>query len=780
MIIYLIIHHIAFLPGLVEPNKTTRAVVRYRDVLSITPHNEAVHWKAILHGDVKKLDTHFVDQKEPRALSGSVCPGLVEVNSPQGAKGTIGIMNEDTILLAKTSPNEGNAIAQAPKQESLRVTTALYQDNEGTRDVTASIDQNIDMRARSQHSIAPQSEKAGSVKNSNHKGEILENQLYRVTLSELNKYKATDGKYNGIIRIIDSNMLQTCYSLIKSNPGNMTSGTEDIKLDGINTEWFNRTAVDILEGRFKFSPARQILIPKSNKPGEFRPLLIASPREKIVQKALQILMNAIFDPQFSRSSFGFQPGRSLVNALNKIHKRGGPMSWAINGDITKCFDRIPHDIITSAVKERISCVKTLTLIERGMKAGYIDEKGQTIKTKIGTPQGSVLSPLFSNIVLDKLDKYIESLDSELNVGIKRKPNPAYTRLEGRRKYYKKKQPALANKYLQQMRLISKFDMHNEDYRRAIYIRYADDFVILLASTRKYALSLKEKISSFLKEACGLELNELKTTLTKTRDGFMFLGAKIKKRDNSSVFNSFLGKAGNKITRRTTLRLAVDAPIKLLIEKLITNGFAKRNHLASVLAKGRPDLIHLTHFDIIRFYNSKITGLLTAYRFAGNFASMAKVIWILKQSCALTLARKFKLKTMKKAFEKFGFDLIDPNTGVFLNIPDNYSAKYDYSAKPHTFQPADQILKTSGKLTKGLPSICALCGTSEKVEMHHLRKAADIRNKIRTGNITWAQWKGAVARKQIPLCRYHHELLHKGMLNHSDFQKIARYQGEDKS
>jgi retron-type reverse transcriptase len=787
MIIYMIFHHTAFLPGIEEPNKTFRAVVGYREDLPIIPHKVTGLWKAILHGDDKKLDTHIVDQKEPWTPSGSVCPGLAEVNSSQGAKDTVGFMNDGIILLAKTSPNEGNANAQAPKQESLRATTAPNQDNEGIRDVTASINLNIDKRTRSQNSIASQSKKAGSVKNSNHKGEILENQLYKVVLSELNKYKEMDGKYNGIIRIIKSKMLQTCYSLIKSNPGNMTPGTVDITLDGINIEWFDKTAEDILEGRFKFTPARQILIPKPNKPGELRPLLIANPREKIVQKALQVLMNAIFDPHFSKSSFGFRPGLSLVNALNKIHKRGGPMAWAINGDITKCFDKIPHHIIISAVKERISCARTLILIERGLKAGYIDEKGQTIKTKIGTPQGSILSPLLSNIVLDKLDKYIESLDSDLNLGKKRKPNPAYTRLEAKRRYYKRTQPALANKYLQQMRLISKFDMHNEEFRRAIYIRYADDFVILLASTRKYAFSLKDKIASFLKEACGLELNELKTTITNTREGFMFLGAQIKKRDNSSIFNSFLGKAGNKITRRSTLRIAVDAPIKLLVEQLIKNAFARRNHLARVLAKGRPDMIHLTHFDIIRFFNSKITGLLTAYRFVGNFSLMARVIWILRQSCALTLARKFKLKTMKKAFKKFGLNLNDPDTGVFLNIPESFSAKYDYSSKPHAIvenpnEVADKILKTSwaGKLTKGLPSVCTLCGTSQKVEKHHLRKAADVRNKIRTGNITWAQWKGAVARKQIPLCKYHHDMLHQGMLNHSDMQKIARYQGEGKS
>jgi type II intron maturase len=224
----------------------------------------------------------------------------------------------------------------------------------------------------------------------------------------------------------------------------------------------------------------------------------------------------------------------------------------------------------------------------------------------------------------------------------------------------------------------------------------------------------------------------------------------------SKFNSFKvkGEAGNKITRRSTLRRDVDAPIKLLVEKLIQNGFARRNHKAVVLAKGKTDLVHLTHFDIIRYYNRKITGLLSAYRFAGNFALMARVIWILRQSCALALARKFKLKTMKKAFEKFGYDLIEPETGVNLNCHYSYSATYDYKAKPHAIfenpeQVVDKILKTSwaGKLTKGIPSICALCGTSEKVEKHQLRKAADVRNKIRTGNITWSQWKGAVARKK---------------------------------
>jgi len=124
-------------------------------------------------------------------------------------------------------------------------------------------------------------------------------------------------------------------------------------------------------------------------------------------------------------------------------------------------------------------------------------------------------------------------------------------------------------------------------------------------------------------------------------------------------------------------MRVDVSIPGLVEKLITNGFARRNHLGTVLAIGKTNMIHLSHFDIIRFFNSKITGLLSAFSFAGNFANLNKVCWILRQSCALTLARKFKLKTMSKAFGAYGFDLKDPDTDVKLNIPTSFKAKYDY-------------------------------------------------------------------------------------------------------
>ena len=193
--------------------------------------------EVILHGDVKKLDTQIVDQKEPRAQSGYVSPGLAEVNSIKGTKGTIGIMFDSSILLAKTNPYEGITIAQAPKQDNLRENFSLNTEDGGTRDVTASIlFQKRIMRTRNCNSTAPGSRKYSTVRKPSREGEILEPTLYKVVLSQLDEYKQKDGRYNGISRIISPSMLKSCYSLIKSNPGNMTRGATTETLDKINNE----------------------------------------------------------------------------------------------------------------------------------------------------------------------------------------------------------------------------------------------------------------------------------------------------------------------------------------------------------------------------------------------------------------------------------------------------------------------------------------------------------------------------------------------------------------
>lgn len=169
-----------------------------------------------MQGDDKKLETQIVFKNESGTPSGSVCPGLAEINSIQGAKGIIGIMNEGIILLAKTSPKTGNANAQAPKQESLGQIKPQIKLKEELGMQPPLLKQPTE----SGHGaiIVSQSTAKRVAASITHNGEILDNfqqqqlhqQLYRVVVSELNKYKNTNGKFNGNIRIIDSKMLHTC------------------------------------------------------------------------------------------------------------------------------------------------------------------------------------------------------------------------------------------------------------------------------------------------------------------------------------------------------------------------------------------------------------------------------------------------------------------------------------------------------------------------------------------------------------------------------------------
>ena len=120
-----------------------------------------------------------------------------------------------------------------------------------------------------------------------------------------------------IKRVSHLNNLILAYESIKSNPGNMTPGSNKETLDGVSMDYLKKLQQELLSGKFKFSPGRRVEIPKANK-NETRPLTIASPREKIVQKALQIVLNAYYDPIFSPNSYGFRPNTSIAHAIHRI------------------------------------------------------------------------------------------------------------------------------------------------------------------------------------------------------------------------------------------------------------------------------------------------------------------------------------------------------------------------------------------------------------------------------------------------------------------------------
>lgn len=186
----------------------------------------------------------------------------------------------------------------------------------------------------------------------------------------------------------------------------------------------------------------------------------------------------------------------------------------IQGDITKCFDSIPHSIIMKRVGSQIGDKGFLDTLRKFLGAGYLDPKrGQVIKTEYGAPQGGILSPILSNIVLHSLDEYIAKYTASFQRGRKRRWNPSYKSLLASGTKRGRSSTEDRQELLRQMRTMRSVDVFDPNFRRMEYIRYGDDFVVLISGSFRDSCHIKNNIKDFLKSNCGLELNVDKTIIS---------------------------------------------------------------------------------------------------------------------------------------------------------------------------------------------------------------------------------------------------------------------------
>lgn len=560
--------------------------------------------------------------------------------------------------------------------------------------------------------------------------------------------------------LCNKDLLTVAYNLIKSKPGNMTPGTDKLTLDELSEEVIENLIKQLRDQTFKFKPVRRVFIPKENT-NVLRPLGIPSPRDKIIQKAMLLIMENIYDSTFSTHSHGFRPGHSCHSALKEIRSVWSGSKWAIEGDIKGCYDNVNHQILIDILRKKIRDERFIQLIWKLLRAGV--EVNKTLeKTKIGTPQGGILSPLLANIYLNEFDTFISNLSQEIGskYNSTRRENPEYHKIRGRIYRLHTKRTASGTvtvrptkEALKEIKTLSKIertipskDPFDTEYRKILFIRYADDWIVGVFGGKEFAEGVKDKIQTFLQEQLKLTLSPEKTKITHfASNNVSFLGYTLQISTRSSYSSS--GKQ-NRRTVGWQPRLFV--PMDKLVKKLFEKNFCTKNSLGVPIGTKKKGWILYPDKIIVQRYNYVLRGLRNYYAPADNFgSSMNRIEYLLTYSCAHTLAAKHRtrISAQLKRLEELGLDIMKSHKN---NI-------WDFKTKPFQY---DQLLTSYVKRTKLLSAAeCTVCQSKENLEMHHVKALR--KDGVLLSDKYMIALMQRMNRKQICVCRTCHMDIHYG-------------------
>ncbi len=269
-------------------------------------------------------------------------------------------------------------------------------------------------------------------------------------------------------QMFSKNLYLLAYGNIYSNQGAMTPGASEETADGMTEGKIDQIIELMRYERYRFSPARRIYIPKKN--GKLRPLGLPSWSGKLVGEVVRLLLEAYYEPRFSDQSHGFRKGRGCHTALREIRNTWVGTTWFIEGDISDCFGSLDHEIMAGILAEKIHDQRFLRLIRHMLKAGYLED-WEYHDTLSGVPQGGQVSPVLSNIYLNKLDEFVErDLIPRYTRGASRARNPEYMRMRARRDSARRRgDRAAARDLTRQMRTLPSVNPMDPGYRRLRYI-----------------------------------------------------------------------------------------------------------------------------------------------------------------------------------------------------------------------------------------------------------------------------------------------------------------------
>jgi group II intron reverse transcriptase/maturase len=550
------------------------------------------------------------------------------------------------------------------------------------------------------------------------------------------------------------------YGKLYSNAGAMTPGVTGETVDGMSLAKIG-VIIGVLRGeRYRWRPVKRVYIPKKN--GKQRPLGLPAWSDKLVAEVVRLLLEAYYEPQFSGRSHGFRPCRGCHTALSEVVEVWKGTHWFIEGDISDCFGSLDHEIMIKILAEKIHDGRFLRLISHMLKAGYLED-WRWHATLSGSPQGGIASPVLSNIYLDRLDQYVEQrLLPEYNLGRRRRPNPAYRVLEYAIQRARRHSDREAARVLNlQRRSLPSQDPGDPCYRRLRYVRYCDDWLLGFAGPKHEAEEIKSRIAAFLHDELKLELSQSKTLITHaTSQAAHFLGYEIRAQHSDT-----------KITRN---RRAVNGAIGLFVPKTVI-----RQRCALYMSKGKPaqrgSLLHDDDFTIVAKYGAEYAGLVQYYLLAQDVFRLGRLRWVMETSMLQTLAGKHR-STVTKMARKYKTTIETPAgpRKVF-----QVTVERDRGRKPLVARFGGTPLKRvrTAVLTDRRPVMssarrnelihrllagrCEICEDTVNLEVHHVRKLADLNKRGRREKPAWMHLMAMRRRKTLVTCRRCHEDIHAG-------------------
>lgn len=588
--------------------------------------------------------------------------------------------------------------------------------------------------------------------------------------------KNPEAKAEGLVQLMKNpDIWIAAYKKLAPNKGSMTPGGDEGTIDGTSKKHLLLLRDSVLNNTYEPGRTRRVSIPKPT--GGSRPLGIPTFRDRVVQEVIRTILETIYEPTFSKESHGFRPNCSQHTALKEFRKRFRGTIWFIEGDITKCFDRIDHNILIKLLRRKISDEKFLSLVKRIIRTKVKGSNGDDLVSVVGTPQGGICSPLLSNIYLDELDKIMESIKEDYAIGKSRRRNPEYDR-------------RFRKGGIKEARKVPYGVGVDPNYKRVSYVRYADDFLVGIIGTKSDAMDIRKRIQTFLKDELNLNLNMEKTKISHHKeDTVRFLGYILGKsgRNAYSYIRRYHGvKRKVRVLRGGSPFLKVD--MEKVIKRLHQKGFCRADGYPI------PNFYYLPEPQtaIIRKLSLVLRGLERYYHLADNKRQqVSRINYILRYSAAKLFAAKFRCHSISKVFAKSGKDLGKPlkaerpigaTDEIFANMEESITAKKSnrrketfglpftrYSTIPrpdigvgtketNSAHLKDPLLSLEwrsirGNHALGLP--CAICGTELNVEMHHIRALKNLKGR----DPVEKKMMELTQRKQIPLCKFHHLQAH---------------------